>query len=53
MLHKVGLLPSHNQHQIPFAYMLYSRTDAQGQELSTAFKKTFSIDVSIEFVGVW
>ncbi|KAI0333977.1 hypothetical protein GY45DRAFT_1318837 [Cubamyces sp. BRFM 1775] len=53
MLHKVGLLPPDNFQQVPFAYKMYSRTDAQGWEQSTAFKKAFCIDVDIEFIGVW
>lgn len=53
MLHKVGLLPAHNHQQIPFAYTMYTRTDDQGWEQSTAFKKAFSIDVDIDFIGVW
>jgi len=32
---------------------MYSRNDRQGWENSNAFKKAFSINVTIEFVGVW
>jgi hypothetical protein len=32
---------------------MYSREDATGWELSTKFKKSFSIDVDIEFLGLW
>lgn len=32
---------------------MYTRDDEKGWEQSNAFKKTFSIDVDIEFVGVW
>ncbi|CDO73378.1 hypothetical protein BN946_scf185013.g12 [Trametes cinnabarina] len=53
MLHKVGLLPPDNHQQIPFAYKMYTRTDELGWKQSTAFKKAFCIDVSIEFIGVW
>lgn len=53
MLHKVGLLPSGNFQQVPFAYKMYKRTDDLGWEQSNDFKKTFSVDVSIEFIGVW
>ena len=53
MLHKVGLLPAHNNQQVPFAYKMYSRLDALGWAQSTAFKKAFAIDVPIEFIGVW
>ena len=53
MLIKVGLLPPYNQHQIPFAYEVYSRTGALSQERSAELKKMFFIDVSVEFIGVW
>ncbi|KAI6017468.1 hypothetical protein EDC04DRAFT_478802 [Pisolithus marmoratus] len=53
MLHKVGLLPRCNHQQVPFAYKMYSRDDEEGWKQSTAFKKAFSIDVDVEFVGVW
>ena len=32
---------------------MYARDDAFGWEQSSAFKKTFSIDVDVEFLGVW
>lgn len=53
MIHKVGLLPRCNHQQVPFAYNMYSRDDDEGWKQSTAFKKAFSINVDIEFVGVW
>ncbi|KAG7441014.1 uncharacterized protein BT62DRAFT_956306 [Guyanagaster necrorhizus] len=53
MIHKVGLLPPDNWQQVPFAYKMYTRADEIGWSQSTAFKKAFSIDVPIEFVGVW
>ena len=53
MIHKVGLLPSNDLQQIPFAYKLYATADDNGWKQSNAFKKTFSYDVDIEFVGVW
>jgi hypothetical protein len=53
MLHKVGLLPACNHQQVPFAYKMYSRADDLGWKQSTAFKRCFSIDVDIEFIGVW
>ncbi|KAF8586209.1 hypothetical protein K439DRAFT_1387499 [Ramaria rubella] len=53
MLHKVGLLPQCNHQQVPFAYKMFTRTDDLGWRQSTAFKKCFSIDVDIEFIGVW
>ncbi|KAF8643150.1 hypothetical protein AX16_009194 [Volvariella volvacea WC 439] len=53
MIHKVGLLPACNHQQVPFAYKMYTRTDETGWEQSNLFKKTFSVDVDIEFVGLW
>ncbi|KDR83174.1 hypothetical protein GALMADRAFT_56796 [Galerina marginata CBS 339.88] len=53
MIHKVGLLPAYNHQQVPFAYKMYTTTDDVGWKQSNAFKKTFSIDVDIEFLGVW
>jgi hypothetical protein len=32
---------------------MYSREDDEALLLATEFKDTFSIDVSIDFVGVW
>jgi hypothetical protein len=32
---------------------MYAQDDALGWEQSSAFKKTFSIDVDVEFLGVW
>ncbi|KAI0029496.1 hypothetical protein K488DRAFT_56207 [Vararia minispora EC-137] len=53
MIHKVGLLPACNHQQVPFAYKMFSRDDDEGWRQSTAFKKAFSNDVEIEFLGVW
>ncbi|CAK5266459.1 unnamed protein product [Mycena citricolor] len=53
MIHKVGLLPTDNAQQVPFAYKMYTRADETGWKQSNAFKKAFSIDVDIEFLGVW
>ncbi|KAJ7720856.1 hypothetical protein DFH07DRAFT_304164 [Mycena maculata] len=53
MIHKVGLLPADNHQQVPFAYRMYTRTDATGWAQSNAFKKAFSNDVHIDFIGVW
>ncbi|KAK0243756.1 hypothetical protein EDD85DRAFT_171967 [Armillaria nabsnona] len=53
MIHKVGLLPRANYQQVPFAYRMYSRDDEKGWKQSAAFKKAFSIDVDIYFLGVW
>lgn len=32
---------------------MYAQGDAFGWEQSSAFKKTFSTDVDVEFLGVW
>jgi hypothetical protein len=32
---------------------MFSRDDKTGWNQSIAFKKAFSVDVEIEFVGVW
>lgn len=53
MLYKVGLLPPGNFQQVPFAYKMYTRTDKSGWDQSNEFKSTFSMDVPIEFIGVW
>ncbi|KAL8276910.1 hypothetical protein RQP46_010738 [Phenoliferia psychrophenolica] len=53
MLHKVGLLPCDNDQQVAFAYEMYKRNDDEGWALSGQFKRTFCIDVSIHFLGVW
>jgi len=51
MIQKVGVLPPWNTQMIPFAYQMYSSQD--NVELAKDFKATFSVDVKIEFVGVW
>ena len=53
MLHKVGLLPRCNRQQVTFAYKMCKRSDKRGWEQSKQFKKRFSIDVHIDFIGVW
>jgi uncharacterized protein (DUF2235 family) len=53
MLQKVGLLPPCNMEQLPFAYSMYARDDQEGLRLSMQFKRTFSVDVKIHFLGVW
>jgi len=51
MIHKVGLLPPRNIQQISFAYQFYKDESRDGWKQSAAFKKTFSIDVSVYFLG--
>ncbi|EIN13932.1 hypothetical protein PUNSTDRAFT_110090 [Punctularia strigosozonata HHB-11173 SS5] len=53
MLQKVGLLSAFNHQQLPFAYDMFKRDDDYGYKMSVYFKKTFSIPVKIDFVGVW
>ncbi|EJD04194.1 uncharacterized protein FOMMEDRAFT_167433 [Fomitiporia mediterranea MF3/22] len=53
MVQKVGLLPPYNHAQIPFAWAMYTREDKDGLINSIGFKKTFSTDVDIDFLGVW
>ncbi|KAG8925454.1 hypothetical protein FRC02_009651 [Tulasnella sp. 418] len=53
MLHKVGLLPKSNTEQIPFAYERYADMSENGNHRSEGFKKTFSKEVEIDFIGVW
>lgn len=53
MLTKVGLLPTDNKEQIPFAYKMYAREDEFGWKQSCAFRNAFSIKVQVDFLGVW
>ncbi|CAN6664787.1 hypothetical protein TRVA0_036S00716 [Trichomonascus vanleenenianus] len=53
MLHKVGLLPPYNTAQVQFAYQIYKDDSDYGWEMSTQFRKTFSMEVSVYFLGVW
>lgn len=53
MLHKVGLLPAHNRAQLPFAYQFYKDDTNNGWAMSRDFKRTFAIECSVYFVGVW
>ncbi|KIJ36141.1 hypothetical protein M422DRAFT_121683, partial [Sphaerobolus stellatus SS14] len=50
MMYRVGLIHKGNEEQIPFAYELYAKHD---DTLSLNFKKTFSREVKVEFVGLW
>ena len=52
MLHKVGLPPRCNRQQVTFAYKMCKRSDKRGREQSKEFKRRFSIDVHIDFIGV-
>lgn len=50
---QVGLLPTCNHQQLPFAYDMYKREDKEGLDMSHAFKKTYSRSVAVDFLGVW
>lgn len=49
----MGLLSKDNLEQIPFAYKLYASSSYRSNELAVRFKKAFSREVPIEFLGVW
>ncbi|KAF9460648.1 hypothetical protein BDZ94DRAFT_888541 [Collybia nuda] len=53
MIHKVGLLPPSNIRHIEYAYRAFLKTDHAGWAMAREFKDSFSIDVDIEFVGIW
>ena len=54
MVQKIGLLPRFNLEQFPFAYDMYKRRDNDPNSKQVLqFKRTFSIDVRIKFLGVW
>ena len=53
MLQKVGLLPPCNVEHLPFAYAMYAKDNDENLEESLHFKRAFSIDVRIRFLGVW
>ncbi|KIM85078.1 hypothetical protein PILCRDRAFT_817914 [Piloderma croceum F 1598] len=53
MLHRVGLLPRHNEEQIPFAWKTFKRTDKDSWDAARGFKRVFSREVKIAFIGVW
>lgn len=50
---QVGLLPTGNSQQVPFAYQMYTRDDKDGWKQSKQFKEAFSMDIGVEFLGVW
>ncbi|KAG9044743.1 hypothetical protein FS837_007598 [Tulasnella sp. UAMH 9824] len=53
MLHKVGLLPRSNMEHVDFAYTLYESRKPDDIRRAQEFKKTFSVHVEVEFIGVW
>jgi hypothetical protein len=50
---QVGLLPRHNEEQIRFAWQVFKATGKGSWDDARGFKRTFSRDVKIAFVGVW
>ncbi|KAK9898905.1 hypothetical protein P389DRAFT_40726 [Cystobasidium minutum MCA 4210] len=53
MIHRVGLISSHNYEQVEFAWQLYCATGKNSWKPAAHFKKHMSRDVKIDFVGVW
>ncbi|EPT01124.1 hypothetical protein FOMPIDRAFT_1087437, partial [Fomitopsis schrenkii] len=51
MLHKVGLLPTDNMEQVPFAFKHYKRIG--NDDVAEKYKKAFCRTVRIDFLGVW
>lgn len=39
--------------QIEYAYKTFLTIGKKGWDMASVFKKNFSIDVKIEFVGIW
>ncbi|KAL9711343.1 hypothetical protein Ac2012v2_005887 [Leucoagaricus gongylophorus] len=54
-IHKIGLLSTGSDEEIPFAYELYKRQDKEGIKLAAGFKGTYcqNQEVKIDFIGVW
>ena len=53
MIRRVGLIMGDNFQQVPFAYKIYAQKGAKGSGRAKAFREAFSIDVDIDFLGVW
>ncbi|HEX2364774.1 MAG TPA: DUF2235 domain-containing protein [Bradyrhizobium sp.] len=51
MVHKVGLLTQGNEELIPFAWDMFAKQ--ADKTIYEGFKKTFSRDVPIYFLGLW
>ncbi|KAH9080200.1 hypothetical protein EDB83DRAFT_954189 [Lactarius deliciosus] len=50
---QVGLLSKDNHEQVSFAYKLYKFSSHKNSKLAIRFKKAYSREVPIEFLGVW
>ncbi|KZS92723.1 hypothetical protein SISNIDRAFT_385450, partial [Sistotremastrum niveocremeum HHB9708] len=53
MVHSVGLLPSWNTQQIPFAWKCYIDGSRRGMKRASEFKAAFSNNVIVDFIGVF
>ncbi|KZT41755.1 hypothetical protein SISSUDRAFT_1059081 [Sistotremastrum suecicum HHB10207 ss-3] len=53
MVHSIGLLPRWNTQQIPFAWKYYIDGSPMGLSKASEFKAAFSINVIIDFIGVF
>ncbi|GAA5941076.1 hypothetical protein JCM10213_001707 [Rhodosporidiobolus nylandii] len=56
MLQQVGLLPAGNEETIPLAWSIYKKTSVQltpTETLAAGFKRSFSREVRVHFVGVF
>ncbi|KAJ7321103.1 hypothetical protein DFH08DRAFT_640331, partial [Mycena albidolilacea] len=56
MIETIGLIDTGNEELIPFAYELYSeryKGVEYASDIAANFKRTFSRDIRIHFVGVW
>jgi hypothetical protein len=52
MIRKVGLLPTDNHQQVPFAYKMYPDWLCRLGPVER-FQESLSVDVKIEFLDVW
>ncbi|KZS92263.1 hypothetical protein SISNIDRAFT_429504 [Sistotremastrum niveocremeum HHB9708] len=53
MVHSIGLIPPWNKQQVPFAWKIYRDGSPEGLIKASEFKATFSINVIIDYVGVF
>ncbi|KAJ6526277.1 hypothetical protein DFH09DRAFT_995913 [Mycena vulgaris] len=53
MIETVGLVDPGNEELIPLFVLYVTRATHEAQEIAKNFKRTFSRDVKVHFVGVW
>ncbi|GAA5904159.1 hypothetical protein JCM6882_003964 [Rhodosporidiobolus microsporus] len=57
MIQQVGLLPAGNEETIPLAYSIYKNASEEelipGETVAQGFRRTFSREIYIDFVGVF